>query len=264
MQPDLAVIAPGYRVEAHNELDSTNSAALRAALDGAQSRLWITAAQQTAGRGRVGRPWVSQPGNLYASLLLINEFDPERAPELGFVTGVALGEVLIRHLPPPASPTLKWPNDILCNGKKLAGILLEGSQTPEGKFACVIGCGVNCMSHPDDSNYPATDLREQGADVAPQDLLMQIAGQFAHWFETWRGPDGFARVREAWLGRAAYLGQEISVAVHGGSVRGRFDTLDQYGHLVLHTPHGSEVINTGDVMLESPAPGEVVDRFAGS
>ena len=264
MRADPVVCAPGYRVEWHNELDSTNSAALRTALDSVPSRLWIAAAQQTAGRGRAGRPWVSRPGNLYASLLLINEFDPGRAPELGFVTGVALAEALASQLSPSASPKLKWPNDVLCNGKKIAGILLEGSQMPGGAFACVIGCGVNCVSHPDNTGYPATNLRELGADVAAQDLLILIAGRFAHWFETWCKPDGFTHVRESWLGRAAHLGQEINVAVHGGSVRGRFDTLDEYGRLVLHTSQGSQVINTGDVMLETPAAGALADRFAGS
>lgn len=247
--------ASGYSFEFINTLDSTNSEAMRrinaAGANLPPSRQWIAAGQQSAGRGRLGRPWASEPGNLFASLLLAGEADPAQAAQLGFVTGVALVEALTPFLPAAKMPLLKWPNDIVCDGAKIAGILLEGSIIPRGSFACVIGCGANCTSHPDNTSYAATDLATLGAEVSPAQLFSGLSDRFAHWFDIWRDAGGFARVRENWLRHAAHIGQTIRVAQSGEAVEGVFETLDEGGRLILRCNGGLRVIDTGDVMLSS-------------
>ena len=215
------------------------------------SRSWIVAGQQTAGRGRLGRPWISEPGNLFASVVLTNETQPALAAQLGFVSGVALVEALGPLLPDAKKPRLKWPNDVLCDGAKIAGILLEGSVLPSGVFACVIGCGVNCDSHPDNTGYAATDIAALGVEVSPAAVFSALSDRFAHWFDIWRTADGFARVRAAWLSHAAHIGQTVRIVQSGGAVEGVFETLDEQGRLLLRSAAGLQIIDTGDVMLSS-------------
>ena len=263
LPPRLLAETRGYQVTWHETLDSTNSEAMRQAIAGAPSRLWIVAGQQTAGRGRLGRPWVSDGSNLYASLLLVGEIEPAQAAQLGFVTGVALVQALAPFMPQGPLPQLKWPNDVLCDGRKIAGILLEASLLPDGRFACVIGCGVNCASYPQSTPYPASSLAELGVTIAPVDLLSAFCDRFAEWFDTWHEkasseavsgePCGFAAVRAAWLEYAAHRGKPISIVQQDRTIQGVFETLDENGWLVIRTANGQEKINTGDIMLPSTA-----------
>lgn len=253
--------ASGYSCHYFAELDSTNSEAMRRArqtMSGdTASRQWIMAGEQAAGRGRLGRPWVSQPGNLYASLLLVDEVSPAQAAQLGFVTGVALAKALVPFLPAGQMPALKWPNDLLCDGAKVAGILLEGSTLPDGSFACVIGCGVNCSSHPDNTSYATSNLAASGAPAEPDQVMQRLSDTFAEWFDIWRASDGFSRVRMAWLSHAAHIGQTIQVMAPAGPSEGIFETIDAHGRLVLRTASGELIIDTGDVMLPSQTSGAV-------
>ncbi len=218
------------------------------ARDGDAGHLWISADVQTSGRGRHNRPWTSPVGNLYASLLLIDPSPAVRAPQLGFVTGVALVDAL-RRFAPDTGFALKWPNDILLGQAKLAGILLEGSTLPDGRFACVIGCGVNCASHPQDLAYAASDLRAQGLDVTPSALLQALASTLAHWLYVWAAGKNFAAIRAAWLERAAGLGGPIRVNLPGSVREGRFIDLDADGRLILEGADGHVTIDAGDVFL---------------
>src|SRR5262249_7355107 len=161
-----AVAASGVRLIARDTVGSTNAEALALARAGECGPLWLTAQQQTAGRGRRGRIWVSEPGNLFASLLLADPSPPARAPELSFVAALAVHDATATLLPGAASRlALKWPNDVLIDGKKFCGILVEG----EGA-AVVVGIGVNCMHHPVQAAFPATDLAASGLAVTPDDL----------------------------------------------------------------------------------------------
>lgn len=247
----------GYEVEYFAELDSTNTRAMAdaRALDPSRYplRKWIVAGRQSAGRGRLARPWVSEPGNLYASLLLVDAVPPVRAAELGFVTGVALAEAIAPLTPPDAAPKLKWPNDLLCREAKVAGILLEATTLPNGRFVCVVGCGINCASHPSDTPYPAASLAALGADVAPGSVFAALSDRLAFWMERWREPDGFSAVRVAWLSHASHIGQNIRVDQLGGALHGVFETIDERGRLVLVGPDGRRSIDTGDVMLPAAA-----------
>src|SRR5690348_13787537 len=156
----------GVRHIAYETLGSTCAEALALARSGERGPLWITARSQSAGRGRRGSHWISPPGNLYATLLLTEPSSPEQAPQLSFVSALALHDAVVAGAP-QLGPALKvkWPNDLLLGPAKLAGILIEGESDPV--FTVAIGIGVNCAAHPSDVAYPATDLAAEGALVAP-------------------------------------------------------------------------------------------------
>ena len=241
--------ARSWRLESFEELGSTNDDAMERGRAGDPGGLWIVAARQSAGRGRLGRVWSSPPGNLFASLLLVDPAPPDRAPQLGFVAGVALIEALREVAGAGDRVALKWPNDALFDGGKLAGIVLEASQLPGGAFACVVGVGVNCASHPAGLPYPASDLSEFGARASRENLFPAFADCFARWFDKWSGGDGFPLVREAWLASAAGLGAQIEVARGDGRLKGLFRTIDSRGRLVLDADAGETVIEAGDIFL---------------
>ena len=219
--------------------------------------LVVTAANQTGGRGRQGRAWVSPPGNLYASLALVDPAPLALAPQLGFVAGVALCETLRARLRGDTRLEIKWPNDMVFGGAKLAGILLESAMLPGGRLGCIIGFGVNCVSHPENLPYRATDLGAVG-DPGPdaRAVLSRLASEIECKLATWRRGDGFPSIREAWLARAAGLGERITVAApRGGRLEGRFRGLDPAGRLLLETDTGNLVIDAGDVFLPGVAAG---------
>lgn len=222
---------------------------------GDPGRLWIVAAQQGAGRGRLARPWASPPGNLYASIVLVGDVEPARAAELGFVAGVALVEALAPMLPVDCAPRLKWPNDLLAGGGKLAGILLEGSVLADGRFACVVGCGVNCASHPQPTAYPAASLAALGGPGVPEPVFAALSAAFAASFDIWRGAGGFAAIRSRWLAAGHRPGEQIAVLRGEQRTTGAFRTIDETGRLVLATADGETTIDTGDVMLPQVAVG---------
>jgi BirA family biotin operon repressor/biotin-[acetyl-CoA-carboxylase] ligase len=213
--------------------------------------LWVLAREQTGGRGRNGRVWHSPQGNLYASLLLIDPAPPARAPELGFVAAIAVAEVLSAQLGGDPRVKLKWPNDILFDGAKVCGMLLESHALANQKSACVLGIGVNITSFPSGLPYPATSLHAAGGpSLSPEALLNMISERFAFWLNVWSAPDGFASVRQAWLERAAGVREPIQVQTASGKLEGIFKTIDTTGRLILTTREGNDAaISAGDVFL---------------
>lgn len=250
MRLDPAAELAGYRLAAHEALDSTNAEALRFALQhrGQTNPLWITARQQTAGRGRRGSEWISPPGNLYATLMINDPAAPREAPELSFVAALAVHDALVTCAPGlRANLALKWPNDVLCAGAKLAGILLE-SHRLSGRLAVAVGIGVNCLHHPAETSYPATDLAAAGAQVSPDDVFFALSGAMPRRLQQWRGGAGFATIRSAWLDRAVGIGVDMRVRLSGRELFGRCEALDQYGRLLLRLADGGlETIAAGDV-----------------
>jgi BirA family biotin operon repressor/biotin-[acetyl-CoA-carboxylase] ligase len=228
-------------------LGSTNDEAMARARSGDPGQLWITAQEQTSGKGRLGRQWVSAPGNLYASLLLIDPVPPVFAPRLGFVAGLALARTLAPLL--GDAVRLKWPNDAVVEGAKIAGILLEATQTSDGCLACVIGIGINCAHHPQDLPYAATDLASLGISTCAEDVFATLAHELALVLEIFDEGRGFAAIRSAWLGHAAGLGESIRVLRAGQSLEGLFNGLDVNGRLLLQTQEGLQTIDAGDVFL---------------
>ncbi len=234
------------RVETFETLASTSDACMARARAGEDGPLWIMAQSQSAGRGRLGRAWSSPRGNLHASLLLVDPAPMRIAPQLGFVAGLALIDAL-RAQAPHALFALKWPNDVLCAGAKLAGVLVEGGGLLDGRFAAVIGFGVNCAHHPADLPYAATDLAAQGAPCAPGALLERLVASFARRFAQWAGGEGFAGLRTDWLGCAANLGAPIEVRQGARVLNGLFETIDAEGRLILSGPDGRVALEAGDV-----------------
>ena len=250
MRLDPEAAAAGFRLATHAVLPSTNAAALDYAVGdvGDAQPLWIVAREQTAGRGRRGNQWASPPGNLYASLLLINPAPPRQAPELSFVAALAVYDAIVACAPIFVERVaLKWPNDVLCDGKKVAGILLEGRMLGE-KIAVAIGIGVNCLHHPSHMTYPATDLAAAGAQVGAGGLFMALSGAMLRRLAQWRGGAGFSTIRAGWLARAAGIGETMRVRLPERELVGRGEGLDDNGCLLLRLADGSlQTIAAGEV-----------------
>ncbi len=227
-------------------VDSTNAEALRQARAGVRGPLWIAAAVQTAGRGRRGRAWVSPPGNLHASLLLVDPAPAAVAPQLAFVAGLAVHDACAAVAPGVAPAlALKWPNDLLCGGRKLAGILIEGEGEP---VVAAMGIGVNCRHHPAAVETPATDLAEQGATVAATALLQALAAAMAARIRQWDRGEGFGAIRAGWLARAAGLGHMMRARLPDRETRGVFEAIDAAGRLLLRRADGGlEIVTAGEV-----------------
>ncbi len=255
MIPDVK-LPPGYRLQRHVEIDSTNSEARRLAGTGEAGPLWILAERQSAGRGRRGRAWISPVGNLTCTLLLRPQCSPAKAGELSFVAGLALHDATTSLVSPEGvgEVALKWPNDLLIAGKKASGILLESESDGRTDVAWLaIGIGLNLAHYPEDTPYPATSLKAQGGTVPSiEDVLVALATAFDRWFLLWKAPEGFATVRKAWLARARGLGEKITVRLGDETLEGVFEGIAHDGALQLRLDGGSiRSISAGDVFFGS-------------
>jgi BirA family transcriptional regulator, biotin operon repressor / biotin---[acetyl-CoA-carboxylase] ligase len=235
------------------ETGSTNADMAELARSGAAEGLWLRAERQTGGKGRQGRAWASPEGNLYVSTLVrVRPGEPAPAT-LALVAAVALEETVSTFLFPGeerhsglrrGTPVLKWPNDILIDGAKLSGILLERSGD-----AVVIGFGVNLAHHPIDLDRPATSLAAHGSAPDPGVFAETLAESFGRWLSRWR--DGIAPVRDRWMARAHPPGTALTARLADGSaIEGLFEGLDGQGALILRLADGGRhVIHAGDVFL---------------
>jgi BirA family transcriptional regulator, biotin operon repressor / biotin---[acetyl-CoA-carboxylase] ligase len=247
MSAETLELSPPFRLIACETIGSTSDEAKRLARDGAKEGLIVWAKTQTAGRGRRGRSWVSPPGNLYFSLLMRPQCRAATAAQLGFVAVLGMVAAL-GELAPGVTFRCKWPNDLLANGKKIAGILLETEMAAGDRpDFVVIGIGVNLASSPDNAPYPATSLAGEGiGGVAPEAALARVVPHIAEWLAIWR-KDGFGPIRDAWLLQSIGLGEPIQVRLEHDILDGRFLDLDDDGALMLGTPGGSRRIAAGEV-----------------
>ncbi len=261
--------AAGYRLQAHGSIGSTNADALAAGLAGDPGGLWIVARQQTAGRGRRGRPWSSPHGNLAASLLLLPEADAAVAATLGFVAGVALSRALAEVLPRglvrigidgadaadgSGRVALKWPNDMLADGAKLAGILLESGKTGDGRQAIVVGIGINVVAAPDGLPYPATSIAGLGISRSAEQVFESLSDAWVDAFSLWNEGRGVPAVLEQWRGAAAGIGAPVAVTQDGETIRGVFETIDELGRLIVRANDNRRIaITAGDVHFGATA-----------
>jgi len=237
-----------FTLVAHDRLGSTSDEAKRLAAIGAAHGTLVWALEQTSGRGRLDRSWVSPRGNLFLSIILRPEAAPAQAAELGFVAAVAVAEAVADFLPDTVKVTLKWPNDVLADSAKFAGILLEARSAPTGLVDWVVlGIGINIVAAPTGTPYPATCLGNLMADApGVGTVLERLARALAAWLGVWDNR-GFAPIREAWLARARGLGDLLAIRQGGEELSGRFLDLDLDGALVLETPTGTRRITAGDV-----------------
>ncbi len=244
---DQPALSPFFTLVALDRIDSTNEEAHRRARSGAPEGTLVWSREQTSGRGRRGRAWSSPPGNLYASLLLRPAVPPAQAAQLGFVAAIAMAETLCACLPAEREVRCKWPNDLLIDGAKVAGILPEAEAAGRRIEALVLGMGINLASHPADTPYRATSLRAAGSKIAIETLLESLACQVHLWYRRWQEA-GFAPIRARWLDFAAGLGQEVEVRLEAGTLKGRFAALDATGALDLELAGGDHrLVSAGDV-----------------
>ena len=248
MQLDPAAAAAGVRLVIHDSLGSTNAEALTLARGGERGPLWIVAHRQSAGRGRRGRKWTSEPGNLYATLLLSDLGASASVAQLSFVAALAVHDAITVAASGIAPLALKWPNDVLWGGKKICGILLEGESFAAASAVVTVGIGVNCKHHPRDTEFPATDLAAEGIMAAPDQVFYALSRTMMLRVDQWRSGAGFAATRADWLSRAAGIGQPLRVRLHDRETTGVFEALDERGQLLLRKSDGTiEAVTAGDV-----------------
>lgn len=235
------------------EIDSTNAEGFRRAA-GLTGPTWILAGLQTEGRGRRARPWASPRGNFHGTLVLKPTEPPETVALRSFAAALALRDALVAVTCLPGSFTLKWPNDVLCNGGKLAGILLESQGLGGPDAVLCIGIGVNLIAAPDASEVepgavpPVSLLAETGLRVTPEAFLDALAPAHAQWEETFK-TQGFAPLRTAWLAHAARLGEPIRARTGAETREGVFETIDEHGNLILRMAAARLAIPAAEVFF---------------
>ena len=245
---DELTLPTGYTLHSFDAIDSTNAEALRRLADGASGGDVIWARQQSAGRGRRGRSWHSPTGNLYVTFVVPVPTD-RLVGQLAFVAANGAGEAVRGLLTSPGSLEFKWPNDLMLDGRKLGGILIEAS--PQGQRQMVaVGLGLNVAFSPDGLN--AASLKDVGIEISVPKLLQTICRTFDQWYRIWR-QDGFSPVRERWLEAAHRKGERMEVRIpDGATIDGSFRGIDQSGALILEQSDGkTELIATGEVFSAS-------------
>ncbi len=244
-----------YHLLSYDELDSTNEEARRLAEGGGSHGAVIWAHRQTAGRGRMGRLWVSADGNLFCSILLAPHCGHETAAQLSFVAAVAAAETLESIIPEGEEIRCKWPNDILLGTKKIGGILLESFETADIAAGSnrmvrwvVVGLGINVDSCPQNTDIPATYLKAAGVEIiSAKIVLSRFIHHFITEYDTWANK-GFAPIRKKWLKYAFRIGKPIEVRLPKETHTGIFEGIDTSGHLLLKAGGKKRVsISAGDV-----------------
>jgi BirA family transcriptional regulator, biotin operon repressor / biotin---[acetyl-CoA-carboxylase] ligase len=258
----------GYRLEAFERIGSTNAEALSRARAGERGPLWLATTQQTDGRGRRDREWISPHGNLAASVVEAIEVAPPVAATLGFAAGLALEQALqsvsleARLRSPGSDNTqfqLKWPNDVLAGRRKLAGILLEAETIGTNSLAVIVGIGVNVVAAPEGTPYPATALHALGIHVGAEELFGSLSESWARLRSVWDNGRGFGEIRRMWLERASGLGEPVSVRTGGSTITGIFETIDDAGCLIVATDTGTRVpIAAGEIYFGAAASAGVI------
>jgi BirA family transcriptional regulator, biotin operon repressor / biotin---[acetyl-CoA-carboxylase] ligase len=253
----------GYRLAAFDNIGSTNAEAMLRARAGEAGPIWFVTTEQTAGRGRRFRPWIAPRGNLASSILEAMDVAPAAAATLGFAAGLALEQALRKVSVEAALRmagsggldfSLKWPNDVLAGGKKLAGILLEAEAVVGGGLAVVVGIGTNVVGAPEGTPTPATSLRALGIEVSAEDLFAALSDGWAEFRGIWNDGEGFSEIRRLWLERAAGLGEPVSIKSGETLIEGTFDTIDEQGCMIVRTRTGGRMpVTAGDVYFGSAA-----------
>jgi BirA family transcriptional regulator, biotin operon repressor / biotin---[acetyl-CoA-carboxylase] ligase len=239
-----------------DQVGSTNAEAFALAKAGEAGPLWIMARRQTRGRGRSGRRWTSEPGNLYTSLLLSLACPPAAVHQLSLLAGVAVVDAIAAAAGarPISTLRLKWPNDVLIGGAKCAGILPEShAATPANKALAVIGIGINLASHPQDLGRAATHLAAHGVALAPEAMLAHLDAAMERWLGIWDWGIGFAAIREAWRARGGPTGETLSVDTGREKISGQFVDLAEDGALIMLDSSGRERrLTYGEVSIGRP------------
>jgi BirA family biotin operon repressor/biotin-[acetyl-CoA-carboxylase] ligase len=235
-----------FHIQHHERLDSTNDEARRLAAAGAPHGTVVHADEQASGRGRFGRTWFSPPGNLYLSVLLRLDVSRVRSAEIGFVAALTVADAVDALLPKQIRSKLKWPNDVLVNDGKIAGILVEGIDG-----ALIVGVGLNILEAPRNAPYKTSTLVGAGGlatvDGARDLLLESLSTHLDAWAQ-----HGFEPIRTAWVARAHPVGTALRASLGGRTEEGLFAGLDLDGAMLLDTPEGRKRIVAADVVGTGP------------
>ncbi|MEG9883667.1 MAG: biotin--[acetyl-CoA-carboxylase] ligase [Hyphomicrobiales bacterium] len=252
MNATAPTLPAGYRLIVFDEIDSTNREAARLAQAGETGPVWVWANAQTKGQGRADHSWVSERGNLYATLM--TGFSRARPTELGFAMALALYDAAARCLPDRANAplALKWPNDLLVDGTKTAGILLEtvGRRENDGVVLVAAGFGLNVTRKPAIAGCRLACLADFGAKAGVADALDYLAASVETWLTRWDNGRGFAAIRQSWLARAHGLGRPMTVRTGQRRQEGVFEDLAPDGALLLRLGNGRlKRILAGDIAI---------------
>lgn len=243
----------GAPVLAFDELDSTNAEARRRGEAGEAGPLWITAERQSAGRGRRGRAWSTGEGNLAATYLFTTPKSAPEAAQVSFVTALAVADVFDAFVP-TSLVSIKWPNDVLIDGRKASGVLIESGTFAPGWLWLAVGCGLNLAHYPTDVERPATRVADHlRADVAaaptPVEAMTALAAAFATRMAEWE-QGGFPAVVQGWMRKATGLGLPCVARLGAETIEGVADGLDADGSLRLVLPSGEvRRVTAGDVFF---------------
>ena len=237
------------------ETDSTNAEARRRAEAGEAGPLWLVARRQTNGRGRRGREWVSETGNLAASLLTTTRKPAAEAAQITFVAALAAADLICSFVPPPLV-TIKWPNDVMIEADKVVGILIESGAHENGSLWLAVGIGVNLVHAPSQTERPATSMGahlrgDVHAAPRPEDAAEILADHFAVWMDRWETL-GFQPILDAWVGRSRGLDGPCTARLGHETISGTAEGLEADGALRLRLNDGTlRLISAGDVFFGS-------------
>ena len=249
----LSSLLDDYHLLTYDEVDSTNLEAKRLAASGGAHGAVIWARRQHQGYGRMGREWISQEGNLFVSLLLRPGKSPEQCTQLSFVMALASRQAVASILGDELHLQLKWPNDLLLEGRKLGGMLLEVVPAAEkdAGSAVIVGIGINVETHPDDLPYPAVSLKAAGVElISAKIVLSRLVHHLIQYYDRWEH-EGFAPLRAEWLEHAYQKGERVSVVNGTGDVEGIFTGIDEVGRLQLQDEGGEMlIISAGDMLAQ--------------
>ncbi len=231
-------------------IDSTNLEAHRLFQAGERGPLFILADEQTTGKGRLDRQWASFNGNCYSTLLMPIEADLKTVPEIGLVVAVAVADLV--HQLSTRKPMLKWPNDILIDGKKLAGILCEIIATKPLTIA--LGCGINVAHSPFGLAYPTTCLVAEGAEIDRDRVFKLYCATLLHWVDIWDGGQNFSAIRQAWMQSAVGIGETVTMTTGTHHLTGTFEGITEQGAVLLKPAVGPpHILHAGDLHIPSLA-----------
>ncbi len=237
----------GYKLAEFESLESTNKHALKLAQMGEQGAIIVFTKNQTQGRGRSGRTWLSSAQTLTTSILIHSQAPKDKLAQLSFVMAVAAHKTICDFTKPKHHKNigLKWPNDILHQGHKLAGILIESQNNAQA-----IGIGINISAIPQNQNFSATSLTQLGANTTPESVLSPLVQNFATFFDLWAEGKNFLAIRKIWLNNAIGLGGKITARLPNKTHHGIFEKLDENGTLILRDEAGKiHQITAGDIFV---------------
>lgn len=254
-------LSASYKLAAFERTGSTNTEAIAHARAGERGPMWFVTSEQTAGRGRRQRAWIAPKGNLAASILEVLDIAPAVAATIGFAAGLAEEaalervsvEAALRLGPDRPRYALKWPNDVLANGKKLVGIGLEAEAAGD-RLAVVVGIGTNVVAAPEGTPTPAVSLAALGVQISAEELFSALSDAWVEFRGIWDNGRGFAEIRRLWLDRAAGLGERVAINTGATTLDGIFDTIDDTGCLIVRTADGRRLpVAAGEVFFGSAA-----------